>query len=93
MEGAQQAHVIAHGRVQGVNFRWTMLSEARSEGVGGWVRNRPDGSVEALVQGDRESVERVVSWMRHGPPGARVDSLDVSWSETSGVATNFEIVR
>lgn len=63
------------GRVQGVGFRYALRREAQRNGVRGWVRNRLDGSVEALVQGEASAVARVVEWARRGPPAARVDEL------------------
>lgn len=66
------------GRVQGVSFRASCRDEARSRGVTGWVRNRDDGSVEALFAGDPEAVEAMIAWCRSGPSGARVDDLDVA---------------
>lgn len=65
------------GRVQGVGFRDAMIEVARAVGASGWVRNRADDSVEALVQGPAEAVERVLAWARRGPPAARVDDVDV----------------
>jgi acylphosphatase len=70
--------VVVHGRVQGVGFRYSMIARARSLGVGGWVRNRPDGSVEAVFEGPAERVESMVDWCRRGPSGARVDSVEES---------------
>ena len=63
------------GRVQGVGFRDALLREARRLGVTGWVRNRADGSVEALVQGSPEAVEKIIGWARRGPPAALVTQL------------------
>jgi acylphosphatase len=64
------------GRVQGVGFRYALSREAERHGVRGWVRNRRDGSVEALLQGEADAVRRVVEWARRGPRAARVDALD-----------------
>lgn len=65
-------HLRIAGRVQGVGYRYAMLAEAQANGINGWVRNRRDGSVEAVVQGSPEEVEKVVAWARRGPPAARV---------------------
>lgn len=69
------------GLVHGVYFRASMANLANDEGITGWVRNLTDGSVEAFLEGDEESVERVIEWARHGPPGARVDSVEVARAE------------
>ena len=66
-----------HGRVQGVGYRDAMCEAVRGARVQGWVRNRRDGTVEALVQGDPAAVEALVAWCRRGPPAARVSSVAV----------------
>lgn len=66
------------GTVQGVGFRESLRRMAEREGVGGWVRNRLDGSVEAVLQGPEAAVQRVVCWARRGPPAARVAALTVT---------------
>jgi acylphosphatase len=68
--------VLVRGRVQGVGFRYAAVERARSLGVGGWVRNRTDGSVEAVFEGPAERVESMVEWSRRGPSGARVESME-----------------
>lgn len=66
------------GRVQGVGYRDALRGAALARGVDGWVRNRRDGSVEAVLQGSAEAVEAVVAWARRGPPAARVDRVDAA---------------
>jgi acylphosphatase len=71
-------HLIVSGRVQGVGYRDALRDEAEKRNVSGWVRNRRDGSVEALVQGAPEAVDAVVAWARRGPGMARVTDLRVN---------------
>ena len=78
--------VIAHGRVQGVFFRDTTRRMARSRGLGGWVRNTPDGTVEAVFEGEEEAVESMVRWSRDGPRGAVVERVEVAHEEPEGLA-------
>jgi acylphosphatase len=80
----KRAKVVVHGMVQGVFFRAEARDRARSLGVGGWVRNAPDGSVEAVFEGEAERVESMVDWCSRGPSGARVDDVDVTWAEPQG---------
>jgi acylphosphatase len=82
--------VVARGRVQGVGFRYSMVEIATDAGISGWVRNRRDGSVEALVQGELEAVERVLAWCRIGPAGANVTGLDVAPCPEDAALTHFE---
>jgi acylphosphatase len=72
-----RAHVVVRGRVQGVSFRVAARDRARSRGVSGWVRNRPDGAVEAVFEGREEDVRSLVDWCRRGPGGAAVASVEV----------------
>jgi len=73
-----------HGRVQGVSYRANAQAEALRLGLHGWVRNRRDGSVEALVSGPKTGVDEFTAWARKGPPGARVDRVDVTADEIPG---------
>ncbi|KUH31365.1 acylphosphatase [Thermococcus celericrescens] len=80
-----RAHLRIHGRVQGVGFRWGMQREARKLGVSGWVRNLPDGTVEAVVEGDEERVEALIGWAHQGSALARVTRVEVKWEEPEGL--------
>jgi acylphosphatase len=82
--------VVIHGRVQGVFFRDSTRERARAHGVAGWVRNRPDGAVEAVLEGPAEAVERVLRFLKTGPPRAEVAEIEVSEEEPEGLA-GFEI--
>ena len=73
----EQRHLVIHGRVQGVGFRASLAWEAGKLGVTGWVRNRRDGTVEAMVAGSDEAMASMIAWARRGPPGARVDRVEV----------------
>ena len=83
--------LLISGRVQGVGFRYFIEARASAEGVHGWVRNLPDGRVEALIEGDEESVDRVEAAARRGPPGAEVDDVSAEMIAPSGRATGFSI--
>jgi acylphosphatase len=82
--------VLVSGDVQGVFFRDTCRRMAGQQGLAGWVRNLPDGRVEAVFEGGTDDVERLVSWARHGPSGARVTAIAVHDEPVEGLAA-FEI--
>ena len=86
-----RARLRIYGRVQGVFFRANMRSVAERLGVKGWVRNVPDGSVEAVLEGPRDKVEEVIRWAYRGPPLARVDRVEVEWEEYRGEFDDFTI--
>lgn len=71
-------HLRIHGRVQGVWFRESMRVEAERLAVSGWVRNTPDGAVEAVVQGSVPAVDALIAWAHQGPPLARVERVEIS---------------
>ena len=76
--------MIVAGRVQGVSFRMATRDRARLRSVTGWVRNRPDGAVEAVFEGPAESVRSLVDWCGRGPPGAVVETVEVAWEAPLG---------
>lgn len=78
------------GRVQGVGFRDALCGEAQARGLAGWVRNRTDGSVEALVQGTPERVAELIAWARRGPPASRVDEVQVAANDGEPPHVRFE---
>lgn len=88
-----RAHLFIRGKVQGVFFRQSMKEVATRNGVRGWVRNRSDGrTVEAVLEGPRDAVLKVIEWARVGPPGARVEDVEVTWEEYKGEFQDFRIL-
>lgn len=77
----KRVRVLVSGRVQGVFYRATCAERARQLGVGGWVRNLPDGRVEAVFEGPDDRVDAIVEWCRQGPPFARVEHMEVHAEE------------
>jgi acylphosphatase len=88
-----RAHLIIRGRVQGVYYRASMLQEAQKLGLKGWVRNRSDGSVEAVAEGPNRHLEDLISWCRQGPPGAKVTQVDVQWRAAQYSEHEFSVKR
>ncbi len=86
-----RAYVRVYGRVQGVFFRAYTREKADELGVTGYVRNLPDGSVEAVIEGDREKVDKLIEWMHQGPPLARVDKVEYKYMDYIGEFKRFEI--
>jgi acylphosphatase len=84
MPGVKRVRVLVSGRVQGVFYRATCAGEARDAGLGGFVRNAPDGRVEAAFEGPDAAVDRLVAWCRRGPEYARVDAVEVVREEPRG---------
>ncbi len=88
----KRVRVLISGEVQGVGFRWTCRQRATDEGVGGFVRNLPDGRVEAVFEGDEDRVDRMVRWCHEGPNWGRVDGIEVEEQPPEG-QDQFVIAR
>ena len=88
-----RAHVYVGGRVQGVFFRAETANFAHRHGLRGWVRNLPDGRVEAVFEGEKETVDEAVSFCQRGPSGAHVDEFDVKWEEWKGEFRDFRVIH
>lgn len=91
MEKKVRARVIISGRVQGVFFRVNTARAASRIGVFGWAKNRRDGKVEAVFEGDEDSVNAMLEWCNTGDPPAMVSSVDLEWEEVTGEFSSFEI--
>lgn len=83
--------MIIKGRVQGVFFRYHTQEMAYQLGVEGWVKNRRDGCVEAIFEGDRPKVEEIIKWCHRGPAEARVTGIEVTWENYTGEFNDFSI--
>jgi acylphosphatase len=92
MEKLVRALVLVEGRVQGVFFRAHTRDEAQALGLKGWVRNLPDGRVQALVEGPQKHVDALIAWCRIGPRYAYVDDVQIEWQPFQGDLTDFRIV-
>lgn len=87
-----RAHVFISGRVQGVFFRYETRLRAIRNNVTGWVRNLPDGRVEAVFEGEKENVEAMINFCHRGPPGAIVKKVEVIWENPTGEFKDFRIL-
>lgn len=93
MSPPNEAHVVVTGKVQGVFFRASTREVASGWGVRGFVRNLPDRSVEAVLQGERSAVEKVIEFMGEGPPGALVTEIRVDWRPPTADYRGFDVRR
>ncbi len=84
-------HIIVYGIVQGVGYRYSTYRKALQLGIKGWVRNKSDGSVEAIFEGPRDKLEEMLSWCQKGPSGAIVSDICFSWEDGPPQYGNFEI--
>ena len=88
-----RAHLIISGFVQGVWYRAFTERTAGAVGLAGWVRNLPDGSVEAVMEGPRAAIEMAILECKKGPPSSRVDNIEVEWEEPTGEFDSFRIAH
>jgi acylphosphatase len=89
--GLKQVQQFVRGRVQGVFFRASTQREAKRLGLTGWVKNRSDGSVEVLAEGEEDELKELIAWANRGPSAARVERVDVRWRGFSGDFFDFRI--
>ena len=87
-----RVHVFVAGKVQGVYFRQNTMQTAKQHGTTGWVRNLDDGRVEAVIEGDENSVRKVVEWCHQGPPASKVDAVDAKYERYMGEFSDFAII-
>lgn len=88
-----RAHLKITGRVQGVWYRQSTLEEANRLGITGWAKNCPDGSVEAVFEGEKSAVDQAIAWCRQGPPAAKVDDVILEWQDFKNEFGSFGIRR
>ncbi len=84
---------VVSGRVQGVGFRYFIYRKAMNLNVLGWVRNRPDGKVEALIEGEEVDLEKMLFELRQGPSGSRVDKCELVWKPYAQSVTSFKVMH
>ncbi|HJL15076.1 MAG TPA: acylphosphatase [Sandaracinaceae bacterium LLY-WYZ-13_1] len=89
----KRIHLVVRGRVQGVFFRASASREARQLGLTGYVKNRKDGAVELVAEGEEDQVKDFLSWAQHGPSTARVDKVETRWRSYTGEYPDFRIVN
>lgn len=85
------ARILVHGMVQGVYYRQSLKRTALSNSVTGWARNLTDGRVEALLQGDKKNIEKIIQWAREGPPRSHVSKVEVEWDVPAKTYDKFKV--
>jgi acylphosphatase len=90
--GQKRIHLLVRGRVQGVYFRASAQREAKRLGLTGWIKNRDDGGVEIVAEGEEDQVKDLLVWAQHGPSTARVEEVDTRWRSYTGEYSEFKIV-
>ncbi|MGC9489754.1 MAG: acylphosphatase [Thermovirgaceae bacterium] len=89
----KETYLRISGIVQGVGFRWRTLQKAKELGLKGWIRNRPDGDVDAVLQGDNEKIKAMIEWMERSPPHSLVQNIEVQWGKAEKLYADFMIRR
>jgi acylphosphatase len=89
----KQIQLVVRGRVQGVYFRASTQREARRLGITGWVKSRPDGSVEIIAEGEEQAIRELYGWAQKGPTAARVERVDTRWRSFTGDFPEFRILE
>lgn len=92
MTAKVRAHIFVTGKVQGVYYRQNTMETAKAHGVTGWVRNLPDGRVEAVLEGDESGVKNVIEWCKVGPPKAQVEKVDMKFESYTGKVSEFTVI-
>ncbi len=87
-----RVHLLVSGYVQGVFFRANTQEKASGLGLRGWVRNRYDGTVEAVFEGERGKIEDIIKWCHKGPPGSKVNNVSIDWEDYKGEFEDFNII-
>lgn len=91
MEEKIKAHIFVSGLVQGVFFRANTVQKARELELKGWVKNLPDGRVEAIFEGEKKNVREMIEWAKRGPANARIDDFEADFEKYTGEFDNFEV--
>jgi len=91
MSDIVRLHAKVHGMVQGVSFRYYTLRQAQTLGVNGYVRNRWDGSVEVVAEGERDAMDKLLAWLHTGPGAAEVERVEIEWQKPRGDLRHFEV--
>ena len=91
MDGKTRVHLFISGLVQGVFFRLNTTQKAKEMGLTGWVCNLPDGRVEAVLEGEKEKVDKMIKWVKDGPCPAKVEKVEIKKEKYKGEFNNFEI--
>ena len=93
MKMKSRIHIFVSGKVQGVFFRENTRKKAAEFGLSGFVRNLPNGKVEAVFEGDKEKIEKIIQWIKKGPETAQIENIEIDWQNYQEEFINFEITN